>query len=391
MLKRVFQPNSAEQALIELFDRVVDDLPATISAEQRTQAFEWFRETGLPTRKVEDWHYTDLRARLSEVPRSLGGSWRVTGADSAKVEHGVAGALDFPHADVLASINRALAGEGVSIVVGADTEQPIAIEHRLKGGLTQSHVRSRIHIDDGVNAVLTINENCDAAAHFLTSMTDVDIGRDANLTVVIGADHGQAATTLSRYRFTLGANARLTCMVLAAGGRTNRVELDAQFVGEGAHADILGISLVRAREVTDIKLWVDHLVENTTSSEIFRSVADGSGHSVFQGLIKVAPGAQKTDAKLMTNALLLSDDAQFSAKPELEIFADDVQCGHGATSGQIDDDSLFYLMARGIPRDEAVNILVRAFVAEIFEKLDDPLLSDPLMARLSQWMETAKP
>src|SRR6185312_4483763 len=130
-----------------------------------------------------------------------------------------------------------------------------------------------------------------------------------------------------------------------------------------------------------------HSVAHTTATEIFRNVVMG-GQGVFQGMIKVAKGAQKTDARLACNSLLLSDEGDFFAKPELEIFADDVQCGHGATAGEIDANHLFYLMSRGIPRREARSLLVKAFVKEVVEELEHEGAIEALEARIDAWLAT---
>jgi Fe-S cluster assembly protein SufD len=130
-----------------------------------------------------------------------------------------------------------------------------------------------------------------------------------------------------------------------------------------------------------------HEAPGVAAQELFRNVATGEGRSVFQGQIKVAQVAQKTDAKMACNTLLLSDTAEFSAKPELEIFADDVACGHGATVTDILDDHLFYLRARGIPKKTARAMLVQAFVEEVFDELEDEALREALDARIESWLE----
>ena len=130
---------------------------------------------------------------------------------------------------------------------------------------------------------------------------------------------------------------------------------------------------------------LDHTVPDTTSTEVVRNVVMGKARGVFQGRINVHRIAQKTDARMACNSLLMSDDADFSAKPELEIFADDVACGHGATVAEIDHDHLFYLMARGIPEKEARRLLVKAFVAEVIEELDDEALVGALEEKLDAW------
>src|SRR6201995_1081020 len=133
---------------------------------------------------------------------------------------------------------------------------------------------------------------------------------------------------------------------------------------------------------------MDHAVPNCSSREIFRSVVDDRGHSVFQGRIIVQPKAQKTDAKMMTRALLLSDEAEADNKPELEIFADDVTCGHGATSGALDESLLFYRRARGLPEKEAQSLLIQAFVGEAIEGIASDDLREAAMATAQRWLQT---
>ena len=173
--------------------------------------------------------------------------------------------------------------------------------------------------------------------------------------------------------------------MLNAGGALVRMELHAVTEGEGADIRIRGVNLLEAGQHIDVTTSLNHLVANTTSTEIFRNVLTG-GHGVFQGMIRVAKGAQKTDARLACNTLLLSDDGEFSAKPELEIFADGVQCGHGATAGEINADHLFYLMSRGIPQHEARALLIKAFVAEVVEEIEHEAAVEVLEARIDAWL-----
>ena len=135
----------------------------------------------------------------------------------------------------------------------------------------------------------------------------------------------------------------------------------------------------------DVTMVLDHIAPATDSVEIVRNVVMDRAQGVFQGQIRVAREAQKTDARMACNSLLLSDDAGYSAKPELEIFADDVACGHGATVAEIDHDHLFYLMSRGVPEREANGLLIKAFVAEIIEELDDEALIEMLEHKLESW------
>jgi Fe-S cluster assembly protein SufD len=185
---------------------------------------------------------------------------------------------------------------------------------------------------------------------------------------------------------TLGAHAHFNTFGLTSGAAVSRYQATIAFAGEHSRVETNGVNLLNGRQHADTTLFMDHAVPNCASREVFRAVADDRGHSVFQGRIIVRPHAQKTDAKMMTRALLLSDEAEADNKPELEIFADDVQCGHGATSGALDEDLKFYLMARGIPEIEAEGLLVQAFVGEAIEGIEHAGLRDALMEQVVAWL-----
>ena len=158
------------------------------------------------------------------------------------------------------------------------------------------------------------------------------------------------------------------------------------FAGEGSRVETNGVNLLNGRQHADTTLFLDHAVPNCESREIFRAVVDDRGHSVFQGRIIVRPDAQKTDAKMMTRALLLSDEAEADNKPELEIFADDVTCGHGATTGALDESLLFYLRARGLPEKEAQALLIQAFVGEAIESIASDALRELAISAAQRWL-----
>jgi Fe-S cluster assembly protein SufD len=159
-----------------------------------------------------------------------------------------------------------------------------------------------------------------------------------------------------------------------------------RFDGEGTVAGIRGASLLKGGQHADTTLVADHIALDCQSRELFKTVLDDEAHGVFQGRIIVRPHAQKTDAKMMTQALLLSERAESDNKPELEIFADDVQCGHGATAGALDDELKFYLMARGIPAAEAEALLIQAFVGEAIEGIEHAGLREALMESIANWL-----
>ncbi|MBN8986500.1 MAG: Fe-S cluster assembly protein SufD, partial [Rhizobiales bacterium] len=185
---------------------------------------------------------------------------------------------------------------------------------------------------------------------------------------------------------TLGEHTQYRAFNLTSGGAVCRYQAFLRFGGQNTHADVNGVSLLNGRQHADTTLVLDHAVPHCTSNEVFRAVVDDSAHSVFQGRINVHPDAQKTDARMMTRALLLSDEAEADNKPELEIFADDVQCGHGATTGALDDSLLFYLRARGLPEKEAQALLIQAFVGEAMESIADEALRDVAIATAERWL-----
>jgi Fe-S cluster assembly protein SufD len=166
-----------------------------------------------------------------------------------------------------------------------------------------------------------------------------------------------------------------------------RNQIFLNFDGEDTVAGIRGATLIKAKQHADTTLVANHIARGCQSRELFKTVLDGEAHGVFQGRIVVRHGAQKTDAKMMTQALLLSERAEADNKPELEIFADDVQCGHGATAGALDDELKFYLMARGIPAAEAESLLIQAFLGEAIEGIEHAGLREALMDSVAAWLK----
>ncbi|MEX0628949.1 MAG: SufD family Fe-S cluster assembly protein, partial [Cucumibacter sp.] len=182
------------------------------------------------------------------------------------------------------------------------------------------------------------------------------------------------------------AGAKLRTLSVNNSAALSRVNLSARFNGPNAHADFTGLNLSGGNQHHDITLNVSHAVPSTTSKELYKTVARDRAKAVFQGKIVVERDAQKTDARMMAQGLMLSEGAEIVHKPELEIFADDVVCGHGATCGDLDEAALFYLMSRGIPRPTAESMLIRAFVAELFEPMEDEALRALLDGLVDTWL-----
>ena len=227
----------------------------------------------------------------------------------------------------------------------------------------------------------------DEVLYLHSSVVDIQIGDKATVNYVLSIEEGDAAQRLAQLNVSIGAEATLNLFILNAGGKLVRQEINFDVVGENANLNISGVNLVGGDAHIDVTSSITHHVPHTNAEEVFRNVATERGNGVFQGQINVRQAAQLTDARMACNTLLLSDDCGFSAKPELEIFADDVQCAHGATVTDLEDSYMFYLMARGISENTARRMLIRAFVAEIVEELEDEALIEALENRIDIWME----
>jgi len=421
------------RAVSDLFTSAEGRLPGSPAiAAARRQAFETYERLGLPHRRIEEWKYTDLRALVGEVlplaaPPDAAALSRASEAVKA---HAFAGArklvlvdgvfaadlsdlkapasevsiktlretLEKDSGDLLAtastdamiSLNAAMATDGVvvSIADGAQLSAPIQIIHVATAGSASAFTRSRLRIGKGTRA--TIIESFVAAgakAYQVNDAVIVSIGDDADVAHIRLMDDAPDAVNITSEIMTVGANTKLNFFNMTTGGAVSRLQGFITLAGEGSDLSINGVNLLKKIEHGDTTLVVDHAVPGCTSRETFRAVIDDRAHSVFQGRIIVRPDAQKTDGKMMTRALLLSDEAEADNKPELEIFADDVSCGHGATAGALDDSLLFYLRARGLPEKDAQALLIQAFVGEAIELIADDDLREHVIGVAERWLE----
>ncbi|WP_426236312.1 Fe-S cluster assembly protein SufD [Pararhizobium sp. DWP1-1-3] len=411
---------AAETALVDAYTAQIGELPgegAVLSA--RDSLLANLRRQGLPTRRVEAWHYTDLRALLRAVPAYDPTAFAqkvdplVPGSSVLSVLNGKADTKNLPAGinvrsyaeslidgvaaadlverdqdDAIGRINGSFVRDGFEIEVpeGTVLEQPL--EFQLVQSAGQSH--SRFPVTFGANSKATIIErhlSVNDAASLVTVVSDLILDEGAEITWIILQQQGASDSHLAQVNFDLGTNAKLRLFIINAGGKLVRQEVHGVTTGEGADFKMRGINLLGNETHTDVTFTLGHDVPNTTSTEVLRNVLFDRAKGVFQGQIRVAPDAQKTDAKMACNTLLLSDDADFSAKPELEIFADDVQCGHGATVIDINPTHLYYLRARGIPESKARAMLVNAFVDEIVEELEHEGLIETLETIIAAWLE----
>ncbi len=430
--------NETGRPLSDIFAIARGRLPgAGKVADARREAFEAYERIGLPHRRIEDWKYTDLRVLMREVlpPAPAPDAAALERAASALELHAIAdvrrlvlvdgvfapklseaGKLEkglrirtlrevleagdtTGHPQLLASdqansmiaLNSAMMTDGVVIEIadGAALTQPLHIIH-IASGAQPAAMFTRSLLSIGNAASVTLVESYIAAdgakAYQVHDSLAVSIGDRARLDHVRLIEDDREAFNLSSAQVTLGANAHFQTLGLTSGATVSRYEATIVFAGEGSRVEANGVNLLNGRQHADSTLFLDHAVPNCASREVFRSVLDDRGHSVFQGRIIVRPHAQKTDAKMMTRALLLSDEAEADNKPELEIFADDVTCGHGATTGALDESLLFYLRARGLSEKEAQALLIQAFVGEAIESIASDALRELVISAAERWL-----
>jgi Fe-S cluster assembly protein SufD len=410
------QLTPAETALIEAFVARSNELPGDGELMlKRDDAIERVK-AGLPNRRVEAWHYTDLRRLLSSVPEFdpaaraespaplvadsvllpvLGGraaASKVTpdGLAALRVEELLTeGALNsrlVPQdaADAVGAINSAFAADGfaIDVAAGAVLEAPVELQNVHAGG--QTHTRHVVTVGNGARVTLVERQTGTADA-LVSSVSHLTVGEGAEVLWVILQDQPKGASHLGQFNATVGKDAKLTLFVMNEGGKLVRQEIRVTAAGENCVFTLRGVNLLAGDTHTDVTMVLEHVGYGASSTEVVRNVVLDKAQGVFQGQIRVAREAQKTDARMACNTLLLSDEGEFSIKPELEIFADDVACGHGATVAEIHKDHLFYLMARGIPEKEARGLLVKAFLAEVIEDLSDEALVEALELRLDAW------
>ena len=394
----------------------------------RRAALERLTAMGLPGRRDEYWRYTDpaslnapeapqaalfdegdeapafdaidrvklvfvdgvFDAKASDDPRLAGVEIeRLTeagGRDSHWVQ-GVYGVLEArgqsPVPRPMAAMASAFATDGVLIRVTGRAKKPVSLIYRHESERSDAILHHCVKLDPG--AELTLLENGPAAARF-TKVIEVEVAEGARFHHIRsqGRDHERRAVTHVFAR--LGAGATFKSFTLTANGRLTRNECVIELNGPEAIAHVAGAAVGDGDFHHDDTVFVTHAAERCESRQVFKKVLKNGATGVFQGKILVKSGAQKTDGYQISQSLLLDEDSQFLAKPELEIYADDVKCSHGSTSGAIDETALFYLQSRGVPKRVAQSLLVLAFLAEAIQEIEDETIAEDIRGRLEGWL-----
>lgn len=432
--------SQAEQTLADQFrDFAATEDGQTLKAARKL-GMDALGQTGLPTRRVEAWKYTDLRSLMPQafplatkypdvseetIADLLGPLGQIAAHKvllvngQRKAEQDRLGDLEdaievlelsdaiesrptwlpetffdqavFAGEEAVIAVNQAFMTGGIVLNIKSDIPKPILLVHVSAGREgTGAAVYTRSLIRTAPNAQATVIEafisvNDTPMQH--NCVTHIDVEDQAKLRHIKYQAENDTSLHLSSWRARIGENADYQAFQFSLGAAVSRNQVDVAVAGEFSKVDVSGAFMLADEQHCDTTLVVDHLVPNCESRELFKCVLDDKARGIFQGKVIVRPDAQKTDGRQMCRALLLSETAEFDAKPELKIYADDVQCAHGATSGELDDDMLFYLTSRGIPESKARAMLTAAFVTEAFDQIASEELRDGFATLAELWLE----
>jgi Fe-S cluster assembly protein SufD len=403
----------------------------------RTEALAKFRRQELPSTRVERWKYTNLHpvaarefptatstpaidkapavapAIADALARLVFVNGVLQASDTGRLPKGVR-LLSMPEAvtadaewlhrslaaakidDPLAALNLAFMSNGVVLRIddGVQLAAPIEIMHLAdtRGEARAFHHRHVIALGQG--SACTIIERFSGAAadpYWTHHHSDVAVGADAHCRYFKIQDEGAQAIHLAAMTAAVGKAGSFDSFVLTTGGGLSRHEITVSLDAPGATCRLDGCYLGRNRQHIDNTTDIRHAAPETTSSETYKGVLDEQAHGVFQGRITVQPHAQKVDGHQLNKTILLSDRAEMDTKPELEIYADDVKCSHGATIGELDENAVFYLRARGIGLAEARQMLVEGFIEDLIGAVDVQAVREAFLAHARNWLAHPSP
>ena len=371
-----------------------------------------FAERGAPHRRLEPWKWTDLRNMLREdIPfandeGAAPDAGAFAGLDPVIIAVGAPASAqdlsggplpegieisreDYDLAESLADHPMALAAAAVGgpatvirVKAGAKVFRPIL----LRGAADGAQVHGRVVVEVGDGAEATLIEHYDGAGASLCNVAvEGRIGPRARLSRIALQDGGADAATVATASFTLDAGAAFEQTALLTGGKAVRFETRLDYAGEGARADLRAAAILSGARHADATSLIAHNAPACETRQAHKSAVRDRGRGIFQGKFYVARAGQQTDADMQANALLLSETAEANHKPELEIYADNVECAHGSTAGALDEDALFYLRQRGLDETAARGLLVEAFLAEVVDELDDGV-GAVFRKRIADWL-----
>jgi Fe-S cluster assembly protein SufD len=420
-MKMNVQIESWEDMALELVPQHLAGHGVPWMTAARQSAFERFEEHGFPTKREEEWKYTDVAAigkRTSLAPDNIPPdpsseaalfAWTLAQENTHLLvfvnghfssELSAVGELpsgarleslavlldtnaDLPQTlfdeqhehTIFAALNTALTTDGtvLQLAPGVVLEKPVYLLFVASGRGTAIYPRNIFILGEGAHATVIEHYFGMLEAHnFTNAVTQISLGTGSGLQHCKLAQEGKDAFHVAGIHAEQAAGSSFTSHSFALGGRLARNDITSRLNGTDCHCTFDGLYLLDGRQHADHHTRIDHLAPSCTSREYYRGILDGESHGVFNGKVVVHPHAVKTDAHQSNRNLLLSRQAEIDTKPQLEIFADDVRCTHGATVGQLDDDSLFYLRSRGIDADSARSLLIYGFANDIIGRVEVP-------------------
>jgi Fe-S cluster assembly protein SufD len=397
--------------------------------ERRGAALERANALSVPTTRDEEWRFTDLaplvrlQLRAPELGRGPGveaidpyvipesgarlvfvdghyapglssrpsDSSAVSGirvaplsealkTDAQRLEPNLARLAGFDQ-NVFVALNTAHLRDAAVIVVpkSAVCEKPVHVLHLATQPGIASYPRCIVIVEASADCTIVEEyQGVSGDAYFTNAVTEVVVEPNANLRHIKLQRESARAFHIATCAVSVARDASYISQTISLGARLSRYELGVALNGEAAFAQMDGLALISERQLADTHTLIDHAYPNGRSAQLHKTIVGGAAHAVFNGKILVRPGAQLTDSSQQSRNLLLSDKATVDTKPQLEIFADDVKCAHGATVGQLDAEQLFYLRARGLPEQAARNLLTYAFGASVIERIPVPSLVERL-------------
>jgi len=357
---------------------------------RRAEALESFRVKGVPHRRIEEWKYSDVRAVLgaNDVAEIGTAKWRIEGSTENVEIADLSGDTPQWVRDHLATLGPHNAMESASLAFAQGGVALRVAKNKAAGPLRLSwtspgHARVLIVLEEG--ASLTLVEKHAKSSGLRNIGTEISLANNAQLSHIAVAEKSDKGVGIETIAVKANRDARYNAHFANFGARLSRFDITVALEGEGSEAKLSGVSALGDETHADVTTHVIHAVGHTQSTQLFKKAAAGKSRAVYQGRVTVREGANGSDSRQTAKGILLGERAEIDLKPELEIFADDVKCAHGAAVGDLEAEQLFYLRARGLPEAEARNLLIRAFLEDAVLEIAD----ETIRAEVWRDVETA--
>jgi Fe-S cluster assembly protein SufD len=314
--------------------------------------------SSFPSKRVEAWKYSDLRRHLRDAPAP---------SPSAALPVVGGGPFEALGGEAMAFVNGRAVSES-QLMVSGDKTVRLRLISRAEG--TGHALTARISVRAGAKLLLLETHEGEGSAYVAHNRLELDLARDAQVTRIVLVNEPEDAISITEAQVRVEAGGVYRQTILTTGAKLQRQETQLTHKAQGADVRLDGVYVLSDARQADLTSVVDHVAANGLTSQLTKGVVRDTSRGVFQGKIIVERGADGTDARMGHHALILGERAEVDAKPELEIYADDVQCAHGNTVGNLDERALFYMQQRGIPADEARALLIEAFLIEVVDRIE---------------------